>query len=503
MPTLMQAWWLIGLGVIPLIRWLHRRQAPLSVHTVSALFLWRPRVTEDAAGQSPRPPDPAWRRRALLAALLIIALANPHISREVSSITVWVDTSPSMQAVENGETRLVAAELALDQALAGMGDVSIERRLLSDRLPHQLSTEGANWLLTDGANQRVRDWAQALSFDRIIQTGTATSNSSVTQLSVRRALDNTEIFQVLASVSNAGDKVDKRTLSLSENDEILERFELLLEPGETLHFQSRVRSDSTSLTATLNPGDVLRDDDHLTLFIKSLRPLRVDAADNCPRHLHRALNLHPSLQIVPSGNSIELGVTCSTSMADQPDTPSATDPRARIHFIQGAFSPVTSAPVWLPRVGLSGAQQIPIDHLMSADWPGPLEPKQQQVLLLADRMPLIIVSQSNGGDPATVQTVIDFQDDVFAKQAEYVGLVATLVDAAIGRAILDTVNRQSRNIANIVVRPQPVAIHADRSAGQGGNASTSLYEELLLISIFIILLDIVLLLRARHRAGHA
>ena len=140
---------------------------------------------------------------------------------------------------------------------------------------------------------------------------------------------------------------------------------------------------------------------------------------------------------------------------------------------------------------------------MSTDWPRPLEPKQQQVLLLADTMPLIIVSQSNGGDPATVQTVIDFQDDAFAKQAEYVGLVATLVDAAIGRAILDTVNRQSRNIANVVVRPQPVAVHEDRSAGQGGNASTSLYDELLLISIFIILLDIVLLLRARHRAGHA
>ena len=65
---LLQPWWLIALGVIPLIRWLHRRQAPLSSHAVSAVFLWQAEAPVDAPGSEQRPPDTAWRRRALIAA---------------------------------------------------------------------------------------------------------------------------------------------------------------------------------------------------------------------------------------------------------------------------------------------------------------------------------------------------------------------------------------------------------------------------------------------------
>ena len=70
--SLLQPWWLLALVAVPMIRWLHRHQAPLSSFEVSAVFLWPEDASDDAPGRELRPPDPAWRRRAFIAALLIV-----------------------------------------------------------------------------------------------------------------------------------------------------------------------------------------------------------------------------------------------------------------------------------------------------------------------------------------------------------------------------------------------------------------------------------------------
>jgi hypothetical protein len=88
--------WFVALAVIPLIRWLHRWQAPMATWTVSAIFLWEDAIQDDAPGPAKRKPDPAWRRRATVAALLITALANPFWRQDVESLTVWIDDSLSM-----------------------------------------------------------------------------------------------------------------------------------------------------------------------------------------------------------------------------------------------------------------------------------------------------------------------------------------------------------------------------------------------------------------------
>ena len=82
MAGLLQPWWLLALSLVPVIRWLHRRHAPLSTHTVSAVFLWENDAAAAQASRKPQPPDPAWRRRAGIAALLTLALAAPWIQRE-------------------------------------------------------------------------------------------------------------------------------------------------------------------------------------------------------------------------------------------------------------------------------------------------------------------------------------------------------------------------------------------------------------------------------------
>ena len=94
---------------MPVIRWLHRFQAPDSSQSVSALFLWAGSRHEQAAGQQQSKPDPAWRRRALASALLVAVLAGPYWLDAQRPIVVWVDDSLSMAAVENGQSRLDAA----------------------------------------------------------------------------------------------------------------------------------------------------------------------------------------------------------------------------------------------------------------------------------------------------------------------------------------------------------------------------------------------------------
>lgn len=503
MPSLMHAWWLVGLGIIPLIRWLHRRQAPLSTHLVSALFLWRSRAIEEDAGQSQRPPDSAWRRRAFFVTLLFVALASPIIDSEVDSVVVWIDLSPSMQVIENGETRLAAAERALDRALSDQGKVRFSTRQLIDALPKKLDKQHRNWLVTDGANDRIREWAQTSDLDRVIQSGTSTDNSAVTQLSIRRNMNDSEMLQVLVSASHEGESGVERILSIFDNDRLLETFVLRLEPGQTVHRQTSVEVNVTALSASLSPEDVLREDDQLSVPVEYLRPLRVVIAEPCPRRLQTALALHPALSTAPTSTSAELLVTCGTETAGVSSTPPESVFGARIHFVQGDSSPVATEPVWFPQAGLSGALQIPTDHLRAIPWPEPLDTATHETVLLAGTEPLILMSRSPDGRESIVETVVDFQNTEFAKQPAYAGVVATLVDIAFGRNALDPVVRQSRDVKDIVIRPQTIPIRKPANTDLQNNAGTHLYEPLLLISIFVIALDALLLLLLRRKARNA
>jgi len=124
--------WLLGLLLVPAIRWLHRGGPQRRAVPVASLALWRRAETTGPAAGARRPPDPAWRRRALLAALLSLALAGLQSAAPLERITLWVDDSLSMLTREDGGTRLERGLATVAEAAATQPGVAIEVRALGN-----------------------------------------------------------------------------------------------------------------------------------------------------------------------------------------------------------------------------------------------------------------------------------------------------------------------------------------------------------------------------------
>jgi len=183
--TLTAPLWLLGLALLPAIRWLHRGGPHRRALSVSHLGLWRGAAATGAATGERRPPDPAWRRRALLAALFVLALAGPQWSEQGVRITLWIDDSLSMLTREPQGTRLVQGWRLARSLLAEVPNADVEVRTLGDpwhsygapsdaavaatiaaagrREPGAppaalLSARDQHWLITDGADVSLFDW---------------------------------------------------------------------------------------------------------------------------------------------------------------------------------------------------------------------------------------------------------------------------------------------------------------------------------------------------------
>jgi hypothetical protein len=524
--------WFVALAVIPLIRWLHRWQAPMAAWTVSAIFLWEDAIRDDAPGPVKRNPDPAWRRRALVAALLVTALASPYWRNDVESLTVWIDDSLSMSAVENGGTRLSAAMNSLSVALreAESSWAAIELRSLSDpgRVVHYaggdtiepdtwqvgkrsepigpqaslMSSEANHWLVTDGASETVRTWAQRVPVDRIVQSGVTTENSAVTRLAVRRSLDTPDGVDVLVSLSNTGLHSDVRQLELHSGELLLRKAELSLAPGQTTHWQTQVVAVGPSLSASLSPHDSLSADDELAIGLQKFRPLIALVDANCGNALRLAVATHPALRVSDAVMNPDLRVSCPRDQF-----PDASGPGAQIRALVSASRQLASTPTWLPGAGARQDLIIPAAWISAAAWPGQVAAPGNELVFGALDTPLVVKRIGNGGSssgrPVVVDTVIDMNKPLFTRQPEYPAFVATLVDLASGRDLLNESVVASRNIQASIVQPA----HIDGRPGQSRQphriVRSSMSDFLVGMAIFVLLLDLALVLKARRGTVHA
>lgn len=319
--------WLLGLALLPVLRWLHRGGRHRAVLPVSHLGLWRGAAAHSPAAGEKQPPDPAWRRRALLAALLLVALAEPRQVPPQQAVTLWLDDSLSMFAREAQGTRL---ELALVQAaalLAQTPGAEIELRALGDPWVRLAAPDAAalqalqaqraaaaateptappaallgaqrqHWLLSDGAHPALWHWPAGRRPDRIVQVGSLTRNVGLAQLSARRSPDDPTRLELLVMLSNGGNAAETRELLIatgSTGSTGAQRSSHRLAAGASALLTLQVAA-ADRVRATLQPADALPADDELVLDVTPLHRQRVVVDAGCPAVLRAAVASHPAL----------------------------------------------------------------------------------------------------------------------------------------------------------------------------------------------------------------
>lgn len=510
-------WWLIALAVIPLIRWLHRWQAPLSDRPVSAVFLWDAAASIGTGGETRHTPDAAWRRRAVIAGLLVVALAEPWWQRDGGLVSVWIDDSLSMSANEQGVSRLANGLLVLDQALQDSGASRVTLRSLSDParamqgddprafdastwlaasqgdprpLPAALlSPDVAHWLVTDGANERLVRWAENAPLAKVITIGDTTENVAVTRLAVRPSLETPGSVHVLVGVSNQGNREARRELHLRSGTGNLETRQLTLRAGETRYVTTTHRLSGDDLIASLDAADAVPLDDSLAVALSSIAkvPVLLDAV--CPAALALAIRSHPLLVSVAAGETAKLQVSCSGG---------PTLAQAVLRFHTSGPKPATSALDWLPGAGRLRELHLPLQWISVAAWDATLA-GDYETLLVADEKPLVI---RRPGSTTVIESVLDVSQPTFSRQPEYAAVIAGLIDLALDRPLLDSTAISMLEPA--ASRIAPSDLHISEEAGNShGVIRHTLSNAILALAILVLLADMLLLWRARREATRA
>ena len=473
--------WLVGLLLVPILWYLHRSGPVLRSHPVENLDLWRAaEVGLDGPGARRRP-DPAWVRRALIAAALAFALAGPTLDRPAERVTLWIDDSLSLSTVESGQTRLARALDEASAALRADGVVDLEIRALGQpwrSLPHRLDdaaiqslpTAGGarefelpatdllaprrtHWLVTDGASAGVNAWLATAPISRVFQSGVERRNVGIARVSVRRQPGDPSREAVLVRLVNGGDVAEQRRLELHGPGGLLDAREVPLAPGASATASFEVTADVGEVTARLMPSDALPADDVVSADTTALAPLAtaVDAA--CPAAVHAAVRAHPSLRL-ERGPGVRLAIDCGTGVGSTGRVP-------RVRFTAGAPGTVDASTVSWSTTGASGPPPAGPELVTR----GRVEPPgaSDLVLLEAAGTPLVVLRR---GPPALVETSIQPPVAVSSAETEFPLLVGWLVDAAIGERLLGREVHAGRGesesrvvpLAALQARPQVAAV---------------------------------------------
>lgn len=499
--------WLAALLVIPAIWWLHRSGPRAPPVLVADLGLWSGATSPTRRTGERRPADPAWIRRALIAAALTFALADPVLLQPGRSVTLWIDDSLSMLTREAGRTRLAAgmelARLALADADAApvivrtmsspwrrwpadgadnlqqieVGAGSAEPRPPPDRL---LSRESSHWLLTDGADTELNNWADRAPVERVIQVGSAVGNAGIIGLSARPALGDPALVELQARVLNGGDRTELRRLELRTPDGRTHQRDLRLEPGASATIHHVLPVTSGQIEARLLPADALPEDDSLTLELEPLRALPVFTDTACPSPVHAALGAHPGLAAAREPAQAGLVVTCS-------DTGQPPPAVASIRFRLGtARSGATGELLWSQRIAGAAPPALDAAALRVA---GSLAPPAvgDQVLLEGGDEPLIIRRLEPRG---LVETSIDPGSPGLAARQEFPLLIALLVDMALDRSSLEpvAVSERSDPASQVVPARQPGS--APRASRELESHASSLAWPFLLVATLLLLWEL-------------
>lgn len=432
--------WLMPLLALPLIWWLHQSGGGVAQITVSALFPW-PAAPPGAAGSTRTTTDPAWLLRAAVVATLLLAASRPWIAGE-PRVVVWFDDTLSMGALDDGRSRAASAVERVDRALGGRTAqwrslsghapvegadplASIERRIPEEyslRAPGLLDPDAEHWLVTDGADPTANELAASRQFSRVIVVGSATENSAIVRIGLRRAPGAATEAVGFVRVVNSGGAAATRSLEILANDETLLRHTLDIPASGTLDipFRMTATSPGQEVTANLSPPDILALDDTLSVNSAALRAATVVMSDACGPRLAHALASHRGIHLVETRNP-ELAVTCGAETNE-------TGALGAVHFRSQGFTRRTSG---LAMWNETARATAPYVHGQFAIVPA--APGRPATPLLSDAASGDILITA---EPGLVAVHIDVSDTP-ADDAAFLDLVTNILENAAGRRLLD------------------------------------------------------------------
>ena len=336
--------WLLALALVPVIRWLHRGGRTPREVAVAHLGVWADAPAPTAPARRRQPPDPAWRRRALLASLLVLALAQPQWPQTRVLVTVWIDDTASMLTREDEGTRL-AIGLAQARALAAATPgAEVEVRTLGDpwrALPAELPAladaiaaragvalpapppaallrpQRQHWLVTGGADPTLLAWPEGRRPDRTIRVGRVSSNVGIERIAARsRTADRADDrIDLLLKLTNGGADVQARDVVVTADGAEVARVARRLEPGVTAIVEVTAPA-ATVVQAALHPTDALAFDDTIALDLRALQRRRVAVDPACPPAVQAAVAVHPGLVPTPPDDAgAEAALDCGAAGA--------------------------------------------------------------------------------------------------------------------------------------------------------------------------------------------
>lgn len=505
--------WLTGLILIPIVWWVHRLGEAERAVNVSAAFLFGVPADDSESGHSLPPANPLWLLRAIVLGLLLLALAQPLWTRPAHHVVVWFDDSLSMRAEEANGSRCALAARSLDAALAEAGVTEAQLRSLSGlreplavampagpgrvgaierwaasgatgslRMPVALPRNKENWLVSDGADSRLGRWLDDVPLANIIAVGAETENVAVTKLMARRSLQQDDVLEISVLVHNLGVQAADRSLGLEVGGDLLRSQELRIVAGDVVHLDFQVPARSDSVVASLSPGDALAQDDNLEISLNRLQPVVVGLDSQCGSHLGAALRAHPGLDVSSAtARDQELAVHCGHS-------PALTSVPSIFVAVGGDSVPVTGRLRWhRPIPGLS---DLPLNRMpLRVNTESARAPSE--FTLLSALEPRLSLLDLRAG---TLNVFMDIQSGSFAENSQYPLLVDTLVELALGRAVLDPVVRSERSPGESSIArqtlPEPAA-----AATVGTTTGTDLTPWLVALAVLLLMADILLTLQ--------
>jgi hypothetical protein len=506
--------WLAGLLLIPLIRQIHRSGPNVRSFRVSSVMLWqREHSVMPAAGKA-RPPDPIWRRRALLATLLFITLAGPQLAERHTRITLWVDDSVSMLTRETGGTRLEEGIAQVRSALADTALADIEVRSLSDpwqsmdaandttfaklisaaghREPAAppaslLRPDRVHWLLTDGADPAVFEWPDGRQPDRVFTSGRVTRNVGLERLSARRNLIDPERYDLLVKVTNGGTAAEVRDVLVATDSGDISRSTERLDAGAFRLLNVTVPA-SRQVRVRLEPADALPADDEIVLDLEPLRKRRVALDPSCPPALFTALEAHPALVPAPwQSSGVDALINC-TAAAIRANVPT-------LHVSSGRIAAVPSRSLrWSSVVIESRRISVEPEALQRST---KLDLRPDDTVLLARGNDALIVRRA--GASTLIETALDFTSARLVHGPELPLLVQFLTDELFGRDLLNGIASVDRGPAAVKVVPLIRTVPSSDRRASGDTRMREMARPFLMLALLVLLWEMIGLGRKLYR----